>query len=214
MGSKNLRARGARTRDEYRRQYFEGLYDWGAVPDEVRQRAVRLAGVARARCRRAGFLALAEMRWRMTLSGRGAENGWAHTVGDVMVIPLRALESRADGDVVQLFIHEAVHVAQRKDVQGAMRLVTGAWGFVPAAEEDLAAVRSMGESRVNPDTDGIVYELDGRVCHPVFHGTPTTLADIKLRPHAHHPRFLGRADNHEHPFEIMAELVAAEAASA
>ena len=211
MGPKNLRARSVETREEYRRAYRSGLYDWKDVPTPLRQRAVRLMDVARRKCRDAGFDALGGMRWRMTLSGRRAENGWAHTVGDVMVIPLRALEKRPDGDLVRLFVHEAVHVAQRKDPEGALDLVVGKWGFRPLGPEEAAArAGRLGEARVNPDTDHRVYSLDGRVCHPVFHGTPSGLADVQLRPDSHHPRFLRTADNHEHPFEIMAELVAAE----
>lgn len=211
MGPKNLRARGVGTREEYRRSYRAGLYEWGRVPDPIRRRAVRLMDAARRRCREAGFHSLGSMPWRMTLSGRAAENGWAHTVGDVMVIPLRALEKRPDGDVLRLFVHEAVHVAQRKDPDGALELVSGEWGFrALGPDEEAARVGRLGEARVNPDTDGRAYELDGRVCHPVFHGTPSGLAEIKLLPDSHHPRFLKIADNHEHPFEIMAELVAAE----
>lgn len=211
MGPKNLRARSVETRDEYRRAYRRGLYDWNDVPPPVRQRAVRLMDEARRRCREAGFDALGGMRWRMTLSMPPAENGWPHTVGDVMVIPLRALETRADGDLVRLFVHEAVHVAQRKDPEGALELVVGKWGFEPLSPDETARrVGGLGEARVNPDTDGRVYALQGRVCHPVFHGTPSSLADVRLLPDSHHPRFLRGADNHEHPFEIMAELVAAE----
>lgn len=211
MGKANLRARGVETREEYMRLYGSGLYDWSQVPAPIRQRAVRLMDAARRRCRDAGFHALGSMRWRMTLSGRQAENGWAHTVGDVMVIPLRALERRPDGDIVRLFVHEAVHVAQRKDPEGALELVVDKWGFKRlSADEETEIVGGLGEARVNPDTDGHVYSLDGRVCHPIFHGTPSNLADIKMRPDTHHPRFLKNADNHEHPFEIMAELVAAE----
>lgn len=210
MGIDNLRARGAETRGDYERLYREGLYEWESVPKPIRQRAVRLIDEARQMCRDAGFLALGGMQWRIVLSDRRAENGWAHTVGDVMVIPLRALEKRPDGDVMRLLVHEAVHVAQRKDPEGAIGLVVGKWGFDPLRPDEEAAVGRLGESRVNPDTDGRVYSLDGRVCHPVFHGSPSSLADVKLLPDSHHPRFLKTAENHEHPFEIMAELVAAE----
>lgn len=210
MGPKNLRARGVETQDEYREAYRHGLLGWDEVSGPIRQRAVRLMMQAKRRCTRSGFGSLGAMKWRITLSGRRAENGWAHTVGDVMVIPAKALESRADGDLMRLFVHEAVHVAQRKDPRGALELVSGKWGFAPVSDEDLARVRALGEARVNPDTDGEVYELGGRICHPVFTGIPSTLADVRLKPDTHHPAYLRRADNHEHPFEIMAELVAQE----
>lgn len=210
MGPKNLRARGVETRNDYKRAYLSGLHDWGDVPAPIRQRAVRLMRRAKSDCARRGFDALAAMKWRMVLSGQKAENGWAHTVGDVMVIPAKALEARPDGDLVRLFVHEAVHVAQRRDPRGALALVSDKWGFEPVSDREAERIGALGEARVNPDTDGKIYALGGRVCHPVFEGVPSTLADVRPRPDRYHPKYLGRADNHEHPFEIMAELVAQE----
>jgi hypothetical protein len=210
MGKSNLRARGVRTREEYDRAYMSGLYDWSDVPEVLRKRAVRIMDLARRRCVDAGFVALGEMPWKMTASSSGAENGWPHTVGDVMVIPMRALETRGDMDLMRLFVHEAVHVAQRKDPDGAWGLIGEKWNFAELSAEEADEIRVLGEERINPDTDGRIYRLEGRVCHPVFRGTPSTLADITLVPHSHHPRFLSSAHNHEHPYEIMAELVADE----
>lgn len=208
MGPKNLKARGVKTKNEYKEAYKNGLLDWNEVSGHIRKRVIRLMLQAKHHCKRSGFDSLGEMKWRVTLSGRRVENGWAHTVGDVMIIPAQALESRPDGDLMRLFVHEAVHVAQRKDHQGALKLVSGQWGFAPISDKDMLRIRNLGEARVNPDTDGEIYELDGRICHPVFTGTPSTLADVQLKPETHHVAYLKHVKNHEHPFEIMAELVA------
>lgn len=211
MGPRNLRARGARTREEYLARYRRGLYGWDAVPAPVRRRLERNTRLAKGAARAAGFESLAAMPWRVVLSGPGAENGWAHTTGDVIVIPHRALVAASDEELQRLLVHEAVHVAQRRDRDGALRLVSGEWGFRPVTGARLRRVMSLGEARVNPDTDGDVYELDGRVCYPVLDRDAETLANIRLRPDGHHPRWVGVAENHEHPFEIMAEVVAGEA---
>lgn len=208
MGPKNLLARRAADAAAYKEQYGRGMLDWGAVSPGVAAGVVDAARAAKRACAEAGYAALARMPWRIALSGDASvENGYPHTVGDFMVIPLRAITSGAFGDLGQLLVHEAVHVAQRRDPEGAYRLVVGEWGFERVT--DAAAVDGLGEARVNPDTDGLVYGLEGKLCHPVFSkASPSSLADVSLRPDGAYPRFEGLARNHEHPFEIMAELIA------
>nr|WRJ69989.1 hypothetical protein TetV2_00544 [Oceanusvirus sp.] len=207
LGRKNLRARAAETREEYKELYKSGLADWYAVPVELRQRLVGITGVAKRRLKEAGYHSLADMEWRYACSvGRKTENGWPHTTGDVIVMPLTALDRRGDEDLIRLVVHEAVHVAQRKDPVGTEGLVRGL-GFARATASAERKIASLGESRANPDTDGVLYERDETICHPVFHGNVSNLSDIRYLPDQVHDG-LEWVDNPEHPYEIMAELVA------
>ena len=207
MGPKNLRARGAATVEDYVRIYRAGVLDWSEVP-HASGRALSVAVEAKAACRSAGMPGLAGMPWRLACSARGrtVENGYAHTVGDVVVLPLEQIEKLSRRDLISLMIHESVHVAQRMDPERARLTVARMWGFVPASPDTLLRLR-VPEVRANPDTDAEIYERAGVVCQPVFTPDPRSLADIRLMPHQKHAG-LEWVHNPEHPFEVMAEYVA------
>ena len=207
LGPKNLRARGAESKEQYEYLYRFGLADWLAVPVGLRRRLAEATLVCKRRLRDAGFRALADMRWRYACGvGRKAENGWPHTTGDVIVLPLSALETRGDEDLIRLLAHEAVHVAQRKDPVGAIDLAERL-GFRKADENTARRVAALGEARQNPDTDGALYERLGRICQPVFAGAAVTLNQVRYLPDQSHLG-LERIANPEHPHEIVAEIIA------
>lgn len=207
MGPKNLTARGASSAREYAEQYRRGLIAWESVSEDAKRNAHEAVAEAKRACAAADYRGLARMPWRICPSDATVENGYPHTVGDVMIIPLERIR-RGGESLAKLLVHEAVHVAQRRDPEGAYGLVVDKWGFRALSRDETARVTQLGEARVNPDTDGRIYRLGTEICHPVFTEDPESLADIELRPSAGHARFRGAAQNHEHPFEIMAETVA------
>lgn len=209
MGPKNLKARGVTSAKEYVEKYSLGLVDWQRVSPDAMRRVHSATVRAKRACMNAGYVALSRMRWRFCLCDASVENGYPHTIGDVIIIPLLKVQRRlSDGDLEKLFVHEAVHVAQRRDPEGAYDLVIGEWGFRELTIEEAERVYGLGEARVNPDTDQKIYRLGSDICHPVFVSDPESLADIELLPSPSHPIFSRSVRNHEHPFEIMAETVA------
>jgi hypothetical protein len=211
MGPKNLKARGATSARGYAEQYRRGLIAWESVSEEEKASAREAVAEAKKACAAAEYFGLARMPWRICPSDATVENGYPHTVGDVLIIPLERIR-RGGESLAKLLVHEAVHVAQRRDPEGAYGLVVDKWGFRALTRDETSRVAQLGEARVNPDTDGRVYRLGNEICYPVFTNDPESLADIELRPSAGHARFRGVAQNHEHPFEIMAETIADSAA--
>lgn len=213
LGPKNLSARMASTAEEYKQIYKRGITDWSGVRPALRRRLVGTVNRAKHRLNALGYRALADMTWRFACTtGRNSENGWPHTIGDVILMPVKSLENRPDAELLRLVVHEAVHVAQRQDPLGARRVVSS-MGFEPASANTRRLVLSLGEARKNPDTDGTLYERNGVVCHPVFKGHVSTLSDVAYLPHKRHKGFEW-AHNPEHPYEIMAEMISDQAASA
>ncbi|AUF82568.1 hypothetical protein TetV_486 [Tetraselmis virus 1] len=207
LGELNLKARGALSKQEYKRNYKTGLADWLAVPVEDRQRLIGAVTVAKARAGEKGYTSLSKMQWRFGCStGKKTENGWPHTIGDVIIIPMSALERRTDKELVKLLVHEAVHVAQRKDPEGAEKFITEQLGFSLATDATKKYVRTLGEIRQNPDVNNKLYEKDGVICLPVFYGNVTSLADVKYKPFEQF-NDMKWVNNPEHPYEIMAELI-------
>lgn len=215
----------------YARQYAASLT---AVPEEHRERIGRIVADLRRGLRSSGTsntlgfdaetaAAMASMardavrRLRIVCStGRGAEHGYAHTVGDVIVLPSTSLDRdlKTDADLGRLILHEAMHVFQRASWQRADAFVRSAYGFVTVERQTLKSSGD-GEERANPDTAfvqheyGLPFETKILRARPVFVPGAATLADIRLLPDAGYRPAFPWARNHEHPYEIMAEHAAA-----
>lgn len=200
LDAANLRARGCETLAQYLRQYRAAI--GRATPDEHARVAAAAARVRRA-CRREAALAhLARVPWRFAKSlGDGAEGGMPHTVGAVVVLPERALREGFAG-LDALIVHELCHIFQRREPALARQQAT-ALGFLPRGA--FARHGLSGRLRANPDTDLTVYSLHGQEVNAVLRPHARSLSDTEPRARYADQRF-ALCNNHEHPFEILAEL--------
>jgi hypothetical protein len=172
------------------------------------QAAGRLAEMASAAVRR---LRIVGMRPRSEVDGTGAENGYAHTAGDTIVLPAH-VGDMDERKLAALIVHEAMHVFQRFRADAADAYARRAYGFEVSKAERVAEA---GEERANPDTAGApAYELPGEgPVRQVFVAKESrvTLADVELLPRERGDALRRRfpwARNPEHPYEIMAEEAA------
>lgn len=124
------------------------------------------------------------------------ENGYPHTIGDVILLTTDTVDQMSDHDLTELIKHEQTHVFQRKFPK-YVRHFLKQFGY-----RRLKKQTPRDGVRANPDTDGITYERLGRVYafpyRNVVHGLHSIdYSKVKCR----HPRY-------EHPFEDMAYRVA------
>jgi hypothetical protein len=153
------------------------------------------------------------MPWRIALIDDAAENGWPHTHGTVICMPVgmtRGLlaDPSKNKRLVELLVHERIHVLQRLDPALTRHVITEWYG---SDVRPFGARRDLGETtqhrlRSNPDIDGYVYgggyehvSVFRRTCS--FDDTlllavpgPSSLDDKKSE---------GRGTR-EHPYEAMA----------
>ena len=167
--------------------------------------------------------------WRIAVLEDRAEDGWPHTHGAIVCLPLHMV-LRPGPESVKTLVHERVHVFQRSADAAALvaEVVQGDWGMTPMPRADVC--RRVGVTdrvRSNPDLDDNVYTLGDDPCVvrlTVFESeasaargglrAATSVAfDICRSPGPiHHPLEKGHAprrpSDFEHPFEAMAYLVA------
>lgn len=127
----------------------------------------------------------AQIQWNIgVFKGTAYEYGWPHTIGNVILFPLRLIE-RGDTSDIETLIHEKAHVYQRLypsdlDTYLSTHHFTK-WKRRSEYDPD---------RRPNPDTDDWVYTHNGQVMTE------------DLRSHVENPD--PNPQYYEHPFERMA----------
>lgn len=165
-----------------------------------------------------------DTEWKFAKISKDLEYGMPHTIGDMIVITSEFLGKQEEYQVKTL-IHEKVHVFQRID-NTATRELVGLMGFKSLTPEERRNIShdTMDRRRSNPDIDNNMYkhEETNQVLVQLYNTlSPSSLVDSKamtfnindentLTPVTN--MLLGIPDEvHcqlEHPFEIMACLIA------
>lgn len=177
--------------------------------------AMLASDVEEARTRLAGSR-FGPIVWKFAILQDRAENGWPHTHGGVVCLPLRHFASSSN-DRVRTLVHEAVHVWQRANPEQARSLILGCEPLGPA--RDLLPHPYRRLLRSNPDLDGLLWtcsESDGLAAAQIFDTqAPESLAESSAMLFAHEEgkvKPVGYAasgcEGCEHPWETMAYSVA------
>ena len=158
--------------------------------------------------------ALESVPWNVALVGGDVENGWPHTHGDVIFIP-QGLQPDAC-----VLAHERVHVYQRLQPLQANDLICNYWGYAPYCSRQRFRPDAGVALRSNPDLNSLLYSWNGHVRAQVYRSArPQSLADSHvlalvtppssaLRDARDAPQLPHCVRQTEHPFEIMACLLA------
>jgi hypothetical protein len=159
--------------------------------------------------------------WAVALMVGHAENGYPHTHGSVICLPMSWLSSGDAKTRVRLLVHERVHVFQRTRPEEVRRMLASTWGVhAVGSARHLLSPRLTCRLRSNPDLDGWLYadpeRLGGGATVQLFDSdSPRDLSEssiVVVRPPTGPSPFWEPAEDghvaYEHPFEEMAYAVA------
>lgn len=224
-------ARGHRTLEACRRAYANGQFD---IHDDTPMnrgllRKLRTAAdVADRMCTRRGHRHLADIPWKIAIVRQDVENGFPHTIRDVVCMPRPSLDEPFLS-LVETLIHEKVHVYQRMFPKETLDAIRGL-GYAPVCNRDELprAIRRL--TRSNPDLNDTVYAFYGHGPTAKKVKQATTTAEARaggctggivalyrsLRPQdlgdVRHARIAsipdGSPPRFEHPYEHMAYITA------
>jgi hypothetical protein len=173
----------------------------------------------------ARFLGLVPSPWKFVKVNSNIENGYPHTLGDVIVISDALLPHNGNKhEIAKTLMHETMHVLQRKQPNVFRALITEL-GFRTVQDEETKKIRPdvINLLRNNPDLDSNMYIhiKTSLILGRLYNSTnPSSLADsrdffISLKPenqpiHASN-KTIGLPSSFycqlEHPYEIIACLV-------
>jgi len=216
MSKPDLHARGLRDMhftSDYKDFYFSNISE--PTPEQVSILRI-LCSQADGLIRDIGFTALLDIPWNFKMIPDDLENGYPHTLGNTIYIPKRLLDSintEKSEEVVQTLIHERIHLFQRSR-PNETEILVGLWGFVGSTYVD-------GLQRNNPDLNGINYIYQGSVILQKYNSPrPSSLMDsivvainkdVDFETPIKNATVLGfpyTVRQFEHPYEIMADLLA------
>lgn len=120
------------------------------------------------------------------------ENGFPHTRGNVIVIPVHLLEK---DNFIKTMIHEKIHIYQ-KLYPNDINIYLDKYGFTKF-------IPKTSDIRANPDLDNWIYKnKDGEIMKKIYNQNPKSLSDVKTFP--------SNNLKNEHPYEWMAYDLAHE----
>ena len=140
--------------------------------------------------------------WKVAVLRNEAENGWPHTHGGVVCLPLSHFD-RNDANRVETLLHELIHVYQRADPRGTRRLLERR-GYELAGDHMPDHVTH--GARKNPDLAHIWRRRsDGTTAVSLFTTKPADMGRTRLAIFDNTWREVEQANwTHEHPYEEMA----------
>lgn len=211
MTALDLVARGARAQKEYKERYIENITEFTSAEK------AELAALADEIDRLRSTKRLTTLKWKFAKLGGAIENGFPHTLQDVIVLP-ESFFSTHDTRKQQLttLVHEKVHVFQRIYPQEVKAFLDmhGFRGPVPPASlpDSLLQMR-----RNNPDIAGY-YKKNNMIPLQVYNNTsPRSLQDSRVVLYDTSTREIKNSDatytfpsyisQTEHPYEVMAVAV-------
>ena len=202
LSASDLHARNAPSVEAYMRQYASSVETAPSVAQTTKlARTITMCDALAAHT----FPMLLRAPWNVAIfRGRGAENGFPHTHGALILIP-DTLLSRPE--LAETLLHEKVHIFQRlfpRETQAlfarylSLKRVRTRVDPAPDPAPDLA--------RANPDLDGHLYaRVDGSTCYQKFDdATPRNLASSRV----YCTSSTLTTPEHEHPNETMAYAIA------
>lgn len=212
MNANDLMVRKAKTATDYAPSYLSGLQPFSSNEQAQLQGLVKTCN---ARLLQTMFLRA--IPWKFAKLDAMYENGWPHTLEDVIILPSNFLAKNTPSNrLVETLIHEKIHVYQRLHKSRSLRLIES-WGFKEARIPDY--LRPF--TRNNPDLSGFFHFNYLAPVQVYDKLNPTSLADsqvivIDIRAHEMKhvtngmemlPFPTGIIHQTEHPYEVMASLI-------
>jgi hypothetical protein len=195
----DLYARGATSKAEYMNTYIDAFEEF--TPAEK----TRLTGLV------SGIRYAPHIRWKFAKVSTTIEKGFPHTLEDVIVLSNTSL-AHGDSSLTETLIHEKVHILQRKE---------------PAHTEEF--IKRLGFHHVkqithplkrnNPDLPEENYALLPNTAIMQLYNSdrPSNIADSQpfvvsheIKPFHNTGQFPSYVHQIEHPYEIMATMIARE----
>lgn len=149
MNYYDLKARRASSKERYKHMYMSGIMEF--TPDEK----AMLAGLVETCEQRVlnKTKRLNSIPWKFCKLDANYENGWPHTLEDVIIIPSDFLsKDTSRNKIIETLIHEKIHVFQRLYQKETTALINS-WGFQSVRTPDY--VRQL--ARNNPDLEGFFH---------------------------------------------------------
>lgn len=218
----DLVARSHKTTASYKNAYINAYTPFS--PSD-RAKLQRLVLTANAILDKAGYSSFRAMAWNFVKVKPHIENGFPHTLGNVIVISDALLHQQPDEQIIETLLHEKVHVFQRLNPLAISQLIRQLGMRHLTSEEMQGLVQVRALMRSNPDLNNYIYmhEPSSLVMAQVYNSsTPKSISDsraIMFRVSA-----ASKASNAsnaliglpntiscqlEHPYEITACLIAA-----
>jgi hypothetical protein len=207
MNHADLSARSIGTPSAYAKLYKDGILEFSAREKDLLIKLTDQVDKHTDNTKR-----LSKIPWKFAKIHHDIENGWPHTLGDVIVLSGRFFQLPEHEQHVTL-LHEKMHVFQRIHPFETHVLITEYWKYSVMDVFDKIQL-----ARNNPDINNFVYGKDGTKYFQQYKvDSPSDIneshvvkmtTDGKTEPITHDdlqlPHTVGQ---YEHPYEIMGSFL-------
>lgn len=213
MNKLDLTVRNVNSQQSYMTLYLSNIQEFSQ-----KEKALLTKLVRKAEQYTQSFTLFHNIPWKFVKIHQSIENGWPHTLGDVIVLSNRFFTEQTFEEQINTIIHEKVHVFQRLYPLFTHQLISSTgWGL-----EVKTTLESVSNARNNPDINNFVYGPKGtsKYFAQVYKSqSPHSLSDSTITVFSKDapisissPREMPMptpidASQYEHPYEIMATIL-------
>ena len=197
------------TLHHYQRRYMQAYIN-GVQPFRPEEKLELLTLARRANGLLRAFPSMTSLPWRFCKLGDSIENGYPHTLHDIIFLPHDFfndnepchVKQKNDHKKLKIIVHEKVHVFQRKFPFAAKLLMHKVWNYTV-----FDFMENYVDARNNPDIDGVIYKNS---CNgPGFYmaylpNTSPSLSNAAIKAVDKDGKTSAISERYEHPYERMA----------
>jgi hypothetical protein len=185
MSKYDLLARNASSIESYKKIYLDSIIEFTPSEIQILKEQIKKIDLVK-------FTVLRSIPWKFSKVKTDIEQGWPHTLADVIILNSHVFEQPSI-DLFKTLVHEKIHVYQRLFPLETHVLITDYWKF-----NVLDTLSNIPRIRNNPDINNFVYGTKKKPFYRAYNTeNPSSLQDTHLV----------NFTITEHPYELMAHLI-------
>ena len=186
MSKYDLLARNVSSIDSYKKLYLDSIIEFTEEEKNILEEQTHKIDQVK-------FAVLRSIPWKFCKVKTDIEQGWPHTLANVIVLNSKVFE-QSSMELFKTLVHEKVHVYQRLFPLETHVLITEYWEF-----RVLDTLSNTLKIRNNPDINNFVYGSSTK--KPFYRAYSTE------NPGSLQDTHLVNSTTTEHPYELMAHLI-------
>lgn len=213
MSESDLHARNVFSKDEYKYLYIESFIEPHSISEHIKRKLIEHVKYANINLK-SKFTLLYDIPWKFSFISDSIENGYPHTLSDIIIISPSLIEKSNSRRLIKTLIHEKMHIFQRIYIKWCDDVINK-WGFTKVENKYPISINP----RNNPDLNDNIYKYGNYIILQNYKNKyPNTIADSnvliisettgeQLSTEIFDNIIPSYVSQIEHPYEIMACMI-------
>lgn len=201
MNNYDLKIRNVNNINEYKKLYYDNIINFNSNDLKILNNLISNIDY-----NINNNINLKGIKWKLCKINKNIENGFPHTIGDVIILSDLFFSYNSEIQK-EILIHELIHVYQRLYPIDTHNFIKNKFNL-----DILTTINKFSNARNNPDINGFVYGKDNKCIIQLYNDNPNNLLDSFTYIYSlTDNKIIKKIENNkyqlEHPYEMMASIL-------